>query len=148
MDLPPFGVSRQPGLLLLPEPAEEVAVHFELELPRGQPDFQLTQPEMYVQKAVMACRFCPGRLPDAPEDAPVHGCVGGFARSPRMSVHLPPAPRISSPRRTARHDGHGDTHRWPDVIGEPIDMERGSLPPWALAPRPDSNCDLREIDHG
>lgn len=139
VELPPFDVSRQPALLLLPEPAEEIAAHFGLELPRGQANFQLTNPEMYVQQAVMACRYCPSRLPESPEDAPVHGCVGGFVQVTRMSVHLPPAPPDQQPSgEPLVMMDTAITHRRPDIIGEPIDMERGSLPPWALAPRPDS----------
>lgn len=136
VDLPPFAVCRQPALLLLPEPPEEIATEFGLELPRGQANFQLTNPDWYVQKAVMACRYCPGHSPDAPPDSPVHCSVGGFVQVARLTVYLPP----SEPDRPATGEplvllDTAITHRWPDVIGEPLDMMRGTLPPWALAPK-------------
>lgn len=132
VDLPAFAVCRQPALLLLPEPAEEIAAEFGLELPRGQADFRLTDPGGYVQKAVMACRYCLGRSPEAPPDSPVHCCVGGFVQVARLSAHLPATPAPGPPLIMM---DTAITHRWPDVIGEPIDAERGGLPPWALASR-------------
>lgn len=118
----------QGSALFLPTPSSAAADRVGLTLYRGQADFTFGDPALYVQRMVAACRFSAeagaGGL-DRPSPY-----IGGFIQLSRIVRQGTPdrEPMILLDSQI--------THRWPDVVGETLDPERGDLPSWAAPAQP------------
>jgi hypothetical protein len=145
VEVPPFTVSYQPGITLLPRPPEATAAAVGLRVPTVDGPFDIDSPDNFVMRAVLACRFDKGHGIGDEEGAHFYG-VGGFVQLTRLVRHqsiTSDAPQI--PDQIVMDTQI--THRWPDVIGELIDPMSGHLPAWIGEPLPEATTLLPEITH-
>ncbi|UHC20471.1 hypothetical protein LRS73_35430 (plasmid) [Methylobacterium currus] len=138
VEVPPFTVSEVPGLALLPVPPASTAAMIGLRLPVAGEPFSIANPEHFVQLAVLGCRFDEGHRDGDPDGRRFIG-VGGFVQLTRLVCHPSPAPEgyPGADRHVIVMDSQ-ITHRWPDVIGEPIQAMSGCLPYWTGEPLPEA----------
>lgn len=122
---PPFTLVPLPEIHCAPAPEPTIAEQFGITVP-GQN--MVERPENgieYAMRAVVSCRFCLGGMDmkEALEDP--YCCVGGFLQ-------------ITTVTRDAIVSQI--VHRWPDVIGERMDVMRGGpndyYPLWMRPPEP------------
>jgi hypothetical protein len=123
---PAFTLVPLPAIHCAPRPPADIAGQFGIKVPGVNLTEMPAEGTSYALAAVASCRFAMGGADHEIAQADPFVCVGGFLQLTTLA---------------REHIASQIVHRWPDVLGERMDMNRGAdhekAPLWLLKPPQD-----------